>query len=624
MADQIIQDLIFRIDANSASLKAGLSQAQGQINTFSKGIGQLKSLIAGAFAGAAILGAAKAVFSFAQEIGKARDAMASLSGLVGTDLVNATAKAKAIADTFDIPFEKLLEGARAVSKEFGISIPEALDKIKQGYALTGSEEFLDTLKEYPAQFASAGASADDFFKVATQGINEGVYSDKGVDAVKEFGLRIRELTPATSDALAAIGISGTEIQKEIANGTLTTFEALQKVSQRLSTFSDDSQQVGQVLADVFGGAGEDAGIRFIKLLGDASTSFDDLTSQMTDAQKAEVHLSDATEELNKIFVAGFGGSSTLVNELKADLIDVAVVSLKAIKKGVVDTINYFIELYNNSLLFRGVIQSTILNFKTLWEGAKLLVTTIIDGFKNAGALLKAVFTGNFGAIPGIIKDAYGKAFENGKEFATATVENFRTAAANILSKEPIKLIDDSEATNQGAKAAQAFKAGFQKLAGKSVDDGNTKVTNVKQVGGIQNQSLAPTGTLNPTAQVDTSAMIAQLTEVQALWYGIGDAIEQSIGTIAVSAIEGVGNALGDLMTTGKANFKELVKSILLGVSRIIQSFLLQAIAAQIAAGSSKGLVGLALAAVGIGIVTAMFAKLSVPAYAGGTNNASGG
>lgn len=612
---QILQTLLFNIESNTADLKKGLSEAQNQISTFGKGISKIGDYIKGAFAATAIIGAAKEVFAFSQEIGKATEAVKSLTGYIGKDLVDATAKAKSISDTFDIPFEKLLESARAVSKEFGISIPQALDKIRDGYALTGSEEFLDILKEYPAQFASMGSSADDFFKIATQSINEGIYSDKGVDAVKEFGLRIRELTPATDNALAAIGLSGAQIQKEIANGTLTTFEALQKVSKRLSQFSDDSQEVGMVLADVFGGAGEDAGIKFIKTLGDASVKFQDLVAGANDSQQAQIRLAQANEELNKTWVEMFGESSTTFNNIKANAIEIATKSIKAIKKSIVDLINYFIDLYNNSILFRAIVQNIIFQFKQLWEVIKLIGSNLIRTFTTAGDAIKAIFTGNFSELPKIYANAVKGIVEDTKAFASATGENFKDAVQGVFTKDKIKLITEDEATTQGQAVAKAFQKGITS-ANQSFTPDTRKVAIQKgQNKGLQAIKIPIT---IDTTQVskDVEKLDEQSKNLKITWQTLGDQIDETLNDVFVTAIGNAADSLGNLIAGQETDFKSLVTSVLQGLNKIIQGLFAQAVAGLIAGESTKGVVGLAIAAVGLGALTAMW-QSNVPKFANG-------
>lgn len=119
----------------------------------------------------------------------------------------------------------------------------------------------------------------------------------------------------------------------------------------------------------------------------------------------------------------------------------------AIVKGVVNAINYFIDLYNESLVVRGAVQMIALQFKNLWEGVKLIFNLIIDGVKSVGRALsgmgdiikgivtlswddiKAGFgkiTSNFGAT---IKEAYGDL----KNFGSAVGQNIVDGINNTIS-----------------------------------------------------------------------------------------------------------------------------------------------------------------------------------------------
>ena len=125
----------------------------------------------------------------------------------------------------------------------------------------------------------------------TQEIKQGIYSDKGVDAIKEANLRLREMTPAAESALNAIGISSANLQKELTEGSITTFEAIQKVSERLDTLPPQSKIVGQAIADIFGGPGEDAGLRYLSNLHKIDLTTNDLlttTNKYTLAKELEL------------------------------------------------------------------------------------------------------------------------------------------------------------------------------------------------------------------------------------------------------------------------------------------------------------------------------------------------
>lgn len=208
----------------------------------------------------------------------------------GDDLKEYRTEVQAIADYYNKDFREVLIGANAVSKQFGIDASEAIKLIQDGF-IAGADangEFLDTLREYPAYFKEAGISAETFIAITAQAAKSGIYSDKGVDVIKEGNLRIREMTTATADALEGIGISATEVQEQLKSGQKTTFDIIQMVSERLNELPDSASVVGTALADIFGGPGEDAGLQYIRTLKDIKTNLKDVkdeTGKLGEAQE---------------------------------------------------------------------------------------------------------------------------------------------------------------------------------------------------------------------------------------------------------------------------------------------------------------------------------------------------
>lgn len=208
----------------------------------------------------------------------------------GDDLKEYRTEVQTIADYYNKDFREVLIGANAVSKQFGIDASEAIKLIQDGF-IAGADangEFLDTLREYPAYFKEAGISAETFIAITAQAAKSGIYSDKGVDVIKEGNLRIREMTAATAAALEGIGISADEVQEQLKSGQKTTFDIIQMVSERLNELPDSASVVGTALADIFGGPGEDAGLQYIRTLKDIKTNLNDVkdeTGKLGEAQE---------------------------------------------------------------------------------------------------------------------------------------------------------------------------------------------------------------------------------------------------------------------------------------------------------------------------------------------------
>lgn len=381
------------------------------------------------------------LFEFSQALAKTRAEVNLLTGATGDQLDTLTAKIQATADTFDTDFNETLIAANNLAKGFGISVEEATDKIQKGFAAGGNVtgELLPTLTEYSTLLGEVGISADETIGIITQSVKDGVFSDKGVDAIKEASIRLREFTPATRDAIEGIGLSSTEIQRGLEEGTLSSFEAIQKISNRLKELPDQANETGTAIADIFGGAGEDAGLKYLRTIGDISGGLDELVDGAGEVASANLRIADANEELNLVFNQLLGGAGSGFKEVKAAALEFAVDALGAIIRGLEATINFFIDLQNESIVFRGAIEGLKLGFKNTFDFIANLVNNTIDLFSNFGAIIKAILTGDFDAIPDLIGKAFEDTKKNFTQFGEDVAENFSEAIENTLDpKEKIK------------------------------------------------------------------------------------------------------------------------------------------------------------------------------------------
>ena len=358
------------------------------------------------------------------------------TGKSGDDLKEFRNEVQAVADSFDADFKETLIATNALSKQFGISANEALQLVKDGF-LSGADangEFLDTLKEYPAYFKEAGISADQFVAIVAQTNKMGIFSDKGVDAIKEANLRLREMTTATAAALDGIGISSEQVQKDLQTGTKTTFDVIQEVSAKLAELPDNAANVGAAIADIFGGAGEDAGLQYLRTLKDISTNIDEVKgkagvlAQLQEEQlQSQIELQNA---LSGLFDATGGTFETLTTKAKVFVNQ----GLTAIIKGVIDVINYFIELYNESLLIRAIWNGIVTGFKTTFDTLGNLFGFFIDIVKATGTALKGAFTLNFDDVKKGLSD-YAAAYGNlVKEQIKDVSENFKEGLEGMQKK----------------------------------------------------------------------------------------------------------------------------------------------------------------------------------------------
>lgn len=406
-------------------------------------LGLLSNPVFLAIAGIAAAGAAfKWWYDYNAGLVEATRLTQQFTGKSGDDLKAFRNEVQAVADSFNADFRETLIATNALSKQFGISANEALQLVKDGFLAGGDAngEFLDTLKEYPAYFKEAGISADQFVAIVAQTNKMGIFSDKGVDAIKEANLRLREMTTATAAALDGIGISSEQVQKDLQTGTKTTFDVIQDVSAKLAELPDNAATVGAAIADIFGGPGEDAGLQYLRTLKDISTNMDEVKgkagvlAQLQEEQlQSQIELQNA---LSGLFDAIGGNFETLTTQAKVFVNQ----GLTAIIKGVIDVVNYFIELYNESVLIRAIWNGIVAGFKTTFDTLGNLFGFFIDIVKATGTALKGAFTLDFDDVKKGLSD-YAAAYGNlVKAQVKDITQNFKEGLDDMQKKiKPITI-----------------------------------------------------------------------------------------------------------------------------------------------------------------------------------------
>lgn len=434
-----------------------------------------------AIAGVAAAGAAfKWWYDYNAGLVEATRLTQQFTGKEGDDLKAFRNEVQAVADAFNVDFKETIVAANALAKQFGISADEALKLVKDGFISGGNVtgQFLDNLKEYPAYFKEAGISADQFVAIVTQTNKMGIFSDKGVDAIKEANLRLREMTTATAAALDGIGISSEQVQKDLQTGAKTTFDVMRDISAKLNELPDSATQVGTAIADIFGGPGEDAGLQYLRTLKDVSTNMDEVKgkagvlAQLQEEQlQSQIELQNA---LSGLFDATGGNFETLTTQAKIFVNQ----GLTAIIKGVIDVVNYLIELYNESVLIRAIWNGIVAGFKTTFDTLGNLFGFFIDIVEATGTALKGAFTLDFDDVKKGLAD-YAAAYGNlVKAQVKDITENFQEGLEGMQKKikpltipvsvgdTPTPQTDNKPVTTQNPTVTPRGKSDAEKAAEK--------------------------------------------------------------------------------------------------------------------------------------------------------------
>lgn len=404
------------------------------------------------------------------------------TGLAGQELSQVRNQVTVLADTFDSDFREVMVAANAVSKQFGIDIQQSLNLVQQGLVAGANVngEFFDTLREYPAYFREAGLTAEQFIAITTQAAQQGIFSDKGVDTIKEANLRLREMTTSTAEALDGIGISSQEVQEALRTGAMTTFDVIQQVSARLSELPDSAAVVGTAIADIFGGPGEDAGLAYIRTLQDINLNLDEVTArtgvlgQLQEKQlRSELELQNA---LSALFDATGGGFERMTTNVKVFINQ----GLTGLINGIISIYNYLADFYNESVLLRGLWNGIVTTFKIAFDTIGNILAFFVDLVQSTGQVIKGAFTLDFkGMKQGVA--SFGRAFADlGRETAKDFRENFEEGLEGMQKRikpitipvavstegdtqtftdaDPVKVVEQ-----QAERIAEAYRAGTTEI-----------------------------------------------------------------------------------------------------------------------------------------------------------------
>lgn len=406
------------------------------------------------------------------------------TGYTGEALETMRNSIAATADTMGKDFKDVLGTADNLMANFHLSGEQAMDVINKGFASGAdlSGDMLQKIQQYAPTFHDAGISADQMVAIIQQ-TRSGIFSDKGLDIIDMASKKIREMSSGTASSLDAIGISSKQVQEDLAKGTKSTFDVIQEVSTKMKDFGADSQQVGDVLKNVFGKQGAQAGIQLIEQLDTMSTSLDEVKKQTGAWGDVQLENIKLQKELNTYMSSMFDfsqkGFASIITAGKQFGTKIFI----QIMKGLFNTINYFIDWYNESLLLRGVIQTLGAAFRGVWSVVKGVANLIIDAMKQVGRSLKGAldilegivtfdlskaqqgFKEIFG-LSKFIKEGWKDIKQTGADFGNAFADGYENAVNGRLQHLKLANVDggatSSEPTNGNKGTTPAAKGSTTK------------------------------------------------------------------------------------------------------------------------------------------------------------------
>ncbi|MEY3119354.1 MAG: hypothetical protein RIT30_1287 [Bacteroidota bacterium] len=190
---------------------------------------------------------------------------------------NITARSGAMAKIFKKDASEINAAANVMAKEFGISADEAFMNVQKGLQASNGLMDLAQIREYSTQLKEAGFTAEQMAVISAESAKRGIYDDKALDAIKEAGLRLREQTQPVQDVIdkygKALGVQSNFLNG-IKTGSIPVMTAIEQLTGNLDKLDNKARQ--EVITNIFGGAGEDAGAKFFEMMQSGANTFDEL------------------------------------------------------------------------------------------------------------------------------------------------------------------------------------------------------------------------------------------------------------------------------------------------------------------------------------------------------------
>lgn len=494
-----ITEAIFGNSRFGASLQAIVDMAgksDGLIGQLSTRIGAFKTTVLGLFtnpyflamAGVAGVGMAfKWFYDYNKGIMEATRLTKEFTGYTGEALETMRNSIAATADSMGKDFNDVLATADNLMANYHLSGEEAMKVINDGFASGAdlSGDMLNKIQQYAPTFHDAGISADQMVAIIQQ-TRSGIFSDKGLDIIDMASKKIREMSSGTASSLDAIGISSKQVQEDLANNKKSTFDVIQEVSTKMKNFGANSKQVGDVLKNVFGKQGAQAGIQLIEQLDTMTTDIEKVKKQTGAWGETQLENIKIQKELKSYTSALFDftqqGFATIIAKGK----QLGSKVLIAILKGVMGLTNACIALYHSVV---GAAKGIYNSFGDLWKMIKNVGTLVLNAFKQMGRsatgflkIMEGIVTFNFNKAKEGFKEmfdgswlkndwakvklagsnagkafvsAFDKAMMSAKFLKPADKDGGATSKETIRNKDDDKTKDDDKLTKSKTKAQRA-------------------------------------------------------------------------------------------------------------------------------------------------------------------------
>ena len=337
--------------------------------------------------------------------------------------------------------------------------------------------FLKPTQDAEKALATIGLTSEDLRnKVGEEGLQSTLAflteSFKGNDEalVSVFG-NVRALSTVLGTA-GAQGEAYADVLNNISNSTGIVDDGFKNVSQTsgfkfqqtLNSLRNAGIELGAALLPLV--------TKIAQFITKAINSFRDLSSETKTAILTITALVAASGPI----MTGIGMISAVIGALPSPvglvigaivlLIGLTIKFWDEIRPVLVKTINYFIDLYNESAVFRYMLQSIILPIKNLWVIGKAVFDNFITALTTLGKFWVGVFTFDKAKIKEALNDAANLVYNTVDDIADGIQDNIQGAIEEVFTpKEKIEFVTEEGLQKGIDNITEPVKKAWAKLTG---------------------------------------------------------------------------------------------------------------------------------------------------------------
>lgn len=544
-----LSDAIGGIVSSMADYSMESETAATRVNSYFGETGQVAQETAGVIKEAFTAGFGDSMDNIADNLIAVKQ---NLEGLSQTDLVSITEQATQLETIFGSDVSESMRGVNALMQNFGIDAQTAMDYLVAGTqnGLDKTGELGDNLSEYSVKFQEAGYSAEEYFQLLTNGMDNGAYSlDKVNDAINEVTTRLNDGT--IGDSIGQYSTKTQELFEAWQNGGATQKEVIESIVGDINNATGQQEQFN-LAQTAFGTLAEDNGVKMVASLTSVGNTYDDVSGKasqfaensLTSQQKfdsAMRTLQDAFSPISDIFI----NTATAIAENVTPIIEkigefisnlspqiqtvIAVIATLAVAIGpvvvvlgtVIGAITTILGVVTPVITALGTLGTTFGSLALLINPVTMVIGSLVAGFivaYNTSETFRNVVNAAFNAVKDVVSGVL--------EFIVAILKGDSDKAGEIIDGAMNKI---SEVINN---VLTAIKDWFSEKFNAIKESVSNTINNVK----------------------DTISNV--MSNIKATWSSAWDSVSSKITNV----IPNIVGAVSDIKNKISEKFHEIINS----------------------------------------------------------------